>query len=62
MPGEVAEGKRGENERDGGAEAGRVRDQVLRSGVHLGKDQAQADGESVVRLQPFHQQTSEKSP
>ena len=49
-------------ERDRTAAADRVRDQALRSGVHLGKDQAQADDESLVRLQHFHQQRREKSP
>ena len=39
---EFAAGSRGEMERDRTAAADRVRDQALRSGVHLGQDQAQA--------------------
>ena len=48
-------------ERDRTAAADRVRDQALRSGVHLGQDQAQADDERVLRLQHFRQQHRQES-
>ena len=58
---EFAAGSRGEMERDRTAAADRVRDQELRSGVHLGEDQEEVERQRVGGLQHFRQQHGQES-
>ena len=60
VQGEVAAGPRGKVGRDRAAAADRVRDQALRSGVHLGEDREETEGRRVARLQHFRQQHREE--